>query len=118
MTGVSGQALDSSDEQGISCKKGEVHNGTACICDTGFHLSLGQCINTIYFTCFITVGAVVVAFILVASVFMYREGIHVDTKESNQIEIMSKFQSSCRVRNEDPELPTKARLNEDGSSNG
>ena len=56
------------------------------------------------------------AFILVASVFMYREGIHVDTKESNQIEIMSKFQSSCRVRNEDPELPTKARLNEDGSS--
>ena len=56
------------------------------------------------------------AFILVASVFMYKEGIHVDTKESNQIEIMSKFQSSCRVRNEDPDLPTKSRMNEDSSS--
>ena len=101
--------MSSVESQNISCKKGQVHNGIACICDTGFHLSLGKCINTIYLTCFITIGAVAVAFILVSSVLMYREGKHVNTTETNQIQIMRRFSHFQNYgRSDDDELADTA----------
>lgn len=107
-TGVFGQTAASPETQHVSCKNGRVHiNGTACICNTGYTLSLGKCFKTVYFTCYFTVGVIVVVFVLVSGYIMHREGRNVGQSEKTEYKIMMRFS-----------LANKGASGDDGSLEG